>query len=193
MGLPNFSIGGLGDTAVRESRERVRIALRNAGFDFPDRRITVNLAPASLRKAGSGFDLAIALAILAASGQVASTAVDGLAVYAEVGLEGTVRGCRGTLAVAQAAARDGLTALVVSPDRAQEARLVEGLTVVPARTVGDAAAVLCGEADPEEVPDEESRPDDADAPVSLDLADVRGHRAAKGWLRVAAAGGHNLL
>jgi len=191
-GLPNFLIGGLGDAAVRESRERVRIALRNAGFDFPDRRITVNLAPASLRKRGSGFDLAVALAILAASGQLPAAAVEDLAVYGELSLGGEVRGCRGTLAVAEAAAHHGLSAFLVAADRAPEARLVEELSVVAVACLRDAVCVLSGEQSVD-APIVDVAPSPSTSRHEPDLADIRGHRVAIAAACTAAAGGHNLL
>ena len=107
-GLPTFTIVGLGDRAVREARERVRAAILNSGFEFPLKRLTVNLAPASLRKAGPGFDLAIACAILAAGGHVPADALERYAVFGELGLGGEIRPCRGALAVAEGTARAGL-------------------------------------------------------------------------------------
>ena len=106
-GLPNFLIVGLGDRAVREARERVRAAVHNSGFSFPDRRVTVNLAPAYVRKVGAGFDLAIACGVLAASGQISPELLGRIAVYGEVSLGGELRFGRGTLAVAEGAARAG--------------------------------------------------------------------------------------
>nr|MBA2348356.1 hypothetical protein [Solirubrobacterales bacterium] len=111
-GLPSFTIVGLGDRAVRESRERVRAAVQNSGFAFPEKRVTVNLAPASLRKSGPGFDLAIACGILAASGQVPSELLDRLAVFGELALGGAIRPGRGVLAVAEGARAAGLTGLI---------------------------------------------------------------------------------
>ena len=122
-GLPNFTIVGLGDRAVREARERVRAAILNSGFEFPLKRVTVNLAPASLRKAGPGFDLAIACAILAAGGQVPADALERYAVFGELGLGGEIRPCRGALAVAEGTARAGLAGLVVPLQRALRGRL----------------------------------------------------------------------
>ena len=112
-GLPAFTIVGLGDTAVRESRERVRAAIQNSDFEFPQRRITANLAPASLRKVGPGFDAALALAVLAASGQLDASRLAAVAVYGELSLGGELRWAAGTLAVAEGARRHRITALVV--------------------------------------------------------------------------------
>src|SRR3954467_15489862 len=124
-GLPTFVIVGLGDAAIREARERVRTALVNTGYAFPDRRITANLAPAHLRKGGSGFDLPIALAVLAASGQLPPETLDDGAVFGELSLTGRLRGCRGTLAVTEATRAAGLRAIVVPRERAGEAALVD--------------------------------------------------------------------
>lgn len=196
-GLPTFTIVGLGDRAVRESRERVRAAIQNCGFTFPQQRITVNLAPASLRKTGPGFDLAIACGILAASGQAPTVLLEELAVFGELSLDGELRPGRGVLAVAEGVRDAGLGGLIVAADRVGEAALVDGIAVHGAVDLTHAVAVLRGE--------EEMRPeravrvelgDDAwsGAPAEpLDLADVRGHPAVLGALTVAAAGGHNLL
>ncbi len=188
-GLPAFVIVGLGDLAVREARERVRGALLNSGFEFPLRRIVVNLAPAHLRKNGSGFDLAIACAVLAASGQVSVEAMARRAVYGELSLSGAVRGCRGTLAVAQATAGHGLDGLIVAGDRGAEAALVDGLDVLAVDSLAQLARVLGGV---EEAPSIPPAPLHEPAPVA-DLADVLGQHEAITGLTVAAAGGHNLL
>jgi magnesium chelatase family protein len=127
-GLPNFTIVGLADRAVRESRERVRGAILNSGFEFPQRRVTVNLAPASLRKAGPGFDLAIACAILAVGGHVPADALERYAVFGELGLGGEIRPCRGALAVAEGTARAGLEGLIVPLERCSRPRSSTGST-----------------------------------------------------------------
>src|SRR3712207_5061936 len=129
QGLPAFGIVGLGDAAIREARERVRAALLNSEFEFPLRRIVANLAPAHLRKGGSGFDLAIALGVLVASGQVPADALVELAVFGELSLTGELRGCRGTLAVAEATAGCGLRGIIVPAERAREAALVDDVEV----------------------------------------------------------------
>jgi magnesium chelatase family protein len=190
-GLPNFTVVGLGDRAVREARERVRAAILNSGFEFPLKRVTVNLAPASLRKAGPGFDLAIACAILAAVGQVAADSLERYAVFGELGLGGEIRPCRGALAVAEGTARAGLSGLVVPRERALEATLVDGLEVLGAASLQQVAQILRGDQAP---PPPE--PDDAVVALParhLDLADVRGHATVVEALTIAAAGGHNLL
>jgi magnesium chelatase family protein len=189
-GLPTFTIVGLADTAVRESRDRIRAAIHNSDFDFPQTRITANLAPAFLRKVGPGFDTAIALGVLAASGQVPSGALRSYAVFGELSLTGELRDSPGALAVAEGARRAGLRRLIVPRERAREAALVEGLEVVAVPTLRAAADVLMGAAPPAlpELP----------APLRLamsepDLADVRGHSTPLLALEIAAAGAHNLL
>ena len=190
-GLPTFTIVGLGDRAVREARERVHAAILNSGFEFPARRITVNLAPAYLRKAGPGFDLAIAAAVLAASGQLPAEALERFAVFGELSLGGDLRPCRGVLAVAEGTVRAGLEGLVVPRERAAEAALVDGLDVVGASTLAEVAEVLRGgDRPPPPEPPVAARA--APAPPT-DLADVRGHAHVLGALTIAAAGGHNLL
>jgi magnesium chelatase family protein len=191
QGLPAFSIVGLGDKAVREARERVRAAVQNSGFTFPQKRITANLAPAYMRKAGAGFDLAIAVGILAASGQVPIDALERWAVFGELSLGGELRPCGGTLAVAEGAARRGVHGIVVPRERGGEAALVDGLAVAGLSSLGDVARMLRGE-DPPAEPAPDLPPHPAhDAP--LELADVRGHGDVIAGMVIAAAGGHNVL
>jgi magnesium chelatase family protein len=190
-GLPTFTIVGLADTGVREARERVRSALVNSGFDFPQRRITVNLAPADLRKMGPSFDLPLALAVLVAAGQLDQQRIDGCAVVGELALTGDLRPIRGSLAFAEQAVRQGLGRLLISASRAGQAALVPGLDVLPAASLREAVAVLSGTAHPTdlEVAAEAAVDESAAQP---DLADVRGQLALVPALQVAAAGGHNL-
>jgi magnesium chelatase family protein len=189
-GLPTFTIVGLGDTAVRESRDRIRAAIHNSGFDFPPMRITANLAPAFLRKEGPGFDTALAVGVLAASGQVPAGTLRSYAVFGELSLTGELRDSPGALAVAEGARRAGLGRLIVPRERAREAALVDGLEVVAVSTLREAAEVLMG-ADPPALPD--LRPPRRMAIAEPDLADVRGHGTPLLALEIAAAGGHNLL
>lgn len=188
-GLPSFTVVGLGDTAVRESRERVRAAIQNSGYDFPQRRITANLAPASLRKVGPGFDAAMALAVLAASGQFDATRLDQVAVYGELSLSGEFRWAAGTLAVAEGARRHRIPALVVPESQARDACLIDGLRVLGVRGLSAAIDAITGRAIPPA-----ARPaaltEDASGP---DLRDVRGHAIPIEAMEIAAAGGHNLL
>jgi magnesium chelatase family protein len=189
-GLPTFTIVGLGDAAVRESRDRVRPAIQNSGFEFPQTRITANLAPAFLRKVGPGFDAALALAVLAASGQVPLHALDTYAVFGELSLSGELRDSPGALAVAEGARRAGLRRLIVPRERAYEAALVEGLEVAGVSSLRAAVQVLSdGRIPPLPEPPVEPVTD----VVEPDLADIRGHAAPLLALEIAAAGGHNLL
>jgi magnesium chelatase family protein len=141
-GLPALQMVGLADTAIHESRERLRSALRNSGLRVPLTRVVVNLAPADLRKEGPGFDLPIALALLVASAQVPAPHLDGIWSAAELGLDGTLRPIRGVLSLAIAARRAGARALVVAAANQDEAGLVQGLTVWGATTLGEVLLLL---------------------------------------------------
>ena len=190
-GLASFTVVGLADKAVREARERVRAAVVNSGFVFPPDRITVNLAPAYLRKIGPGFDLPLAVAILAASGQVAADSVRGCAIVGELSLTGEVRAVRGALAVAEGARRERLDRLLLPRNRAREAALVSDVGVLGVEHLQEAIEVLRGDRAPAPVPDRDA---DTDEPVEEpDLSDVRGHNGLVPALEVAAAGGHNLF
>lgn len=188
-GLPSFSIVGLGDTAVRESRERVRSAILNSGFEFPQRRITVNLAPAFLRKVGPGFDAAMALALLAASGQLPPVDLVGVAAFGELSLSGGLRDCAGALAVAEGAHRSGIPRLIVPRERAAEAALVDGIVVLGVSDLRAAADAATGA----RLPPEPVRRELRSSTGGPDLADVRGHELPILALQIAAAGSHNVL
>lgn len=190
-GLPAFTVVGLADKAVREARERVRAAIVNSGFEFALKRITVNLAPASLHKVGPGFDLPLAVAVLVASGQLPAEAIEGSAVCGELSLGGEVRAIRGALAIAEGTRRHGLARLILPSARAREAALVDGIEICGVRTLAEVVGVLRGDRIPEEVPAPAEAPDADQA--GLDLSDVRGHNALVPAIQVAAAGGHNLF
>ena len=189
-GLPAFTVVGLGDTAVRESRDRIRAAILNSGFKFPEGRITANLAPAFMRKAGPGFDAALALAVLAASGQVPADALTEYAVFGELSLGGELRDSPGALAVAEGARGSGCARLIVPRTRGREAALVEDLQIIAVASLRAAADVLAGGAAPS-LPG--ASPAHGPGPCEPDLSDVRGHEAPLLALEIAAAGGHNLL
>jgi magnesium chelatase family protein len=193
-GLPAFAIVGLADTAVREARERIQAAIRNSGFEFPGRRITANLAPSGFPKAGPGLDLALACAVLAASEQIPHAPLDRAALFGELGLDGAIRSCYGTLAVAQATRRAGLQRLILAGPRAHEASLIDGLEVAVAESLRSAVRVLRGgSADP--LPRVRARQAAAmpSGGESGDLSEVRGQHLAVRALVIAAAGGHNYL
>jgi magnesium chelatase family protein len=189
-GLPAFAIVGLADTAVRESRDRIHSAILNSRFEFPTSRITANLAPAFLRKVGPGFDAALALGVLAASGQIPSDALASYAVFGELSLSGELRDSPGALVVAEGAARAGLTRLIVPRERAREAALVDGLVVAGVSSLRAAADVVVG-SKPPKLPEAPVRA--PSGPAEPDLGDVRGHATPVLALQIAAAGGHNLL
>lgn len=188
-GLPALTLVGLPETAVKESKDRVRSAIQNAGFDFPPRRITLNLAPADLPKDGGRFDLAIALGVLAASGQVPAEGLDRLECLGELALSGELRPVQGVLPAALAARAAGRT-LLVPRANAEEASLASGLTVLAAEHLLQVAAHLNGQATLAPYQASGLLLQTANYP---DLAEVQGQLAAKRALLIAASGGHNLL
>jgi magnesium chelatase family protein len=193
-GLPSFSVVGLADIAVQEARERVRSGLANQAFSVPARRIVANLAPADLRKAGPQYDLPLALAILAASGQLDPRALAGLGAVGELALDGALRPISGALAMAEHAVREGWARMVVPLANAAEAALVPGVQVLGAATLRAAVDMLEGRAEPEPVVvDAAALLAGAGASAGPDMAEVRGQAAARRALEVAAAGGHSML
>jgi magnesium chelatase family protein len=201
-GLPAFTIVGLADAAVREARERIHAAIRNCGYTFPAQRITANLAPGDVPKAGPGLDLALACAVLAASGQLPRERLAHVALFGELALDGKVRPVRGALAIAHATLRAGMPTLALAPASAREALLVDGLEVAAVGHLQSAVRVLGGGAgDPLPAGATPATGCRADDPLGEpggktpepDLSEVRGQHHAVRTLLIAAAGAHNLL
>ena len=191
-GLPAYTVVGLPDAAVRESRERVRAALLSSELPWPLRRITVNLAPGGLRKTGAGLDLAVALGLLVAGEELPNAALEGVGVLGELGLDGSVRPLPGVFPLVAALADTGVHTVVVPGANASEAALVTGMKVRVARALGELSRCLTGD-EPWPDPPSWAAPEPVDDDDLLDLRDVRGLTRARRALEASAAGGHNLF
>ena len=195
-GLPSYTVVGLPDAAVRESRDRVRAALLSSGLTWPLRRVTVNLAPSGVRKSGPGLDLPFALGLMMAADELPDGVLDGVAVIGELGLDGSLRPVPGVLPMIDALRRSGTSAVLLPADNASEAMLVKGMRVLAAMSLAQARAALKGEEDWPPPPPHPPRTqaDEADGDdIVTDLSVVRGLAGGRKALEVAAAGGHHLF
>ncbi|TCK03835.1 YifB family Mg chelatase-like AAA ATPase [Phorcysia thermohydrogeniphila] len=189
-GLPGVTIVGLPDSAVKESKERVRAAIVNSGYPFPTKKVVVNLAPADLRKEGTLYDLPIALGILATAGLLSEESLRNYIVAGELGLKGEVTKVKGVLPAAILAKERGYKGLIIPPENVEEALLIEGIEVIPVKNLVEAVAFLNGDI---EIPPAKALGLNLELSYDVDMADIVGQLHAKRALEIAAAGHHNVF
>jgi magnesium chelatase family protein len=192
-GIPAFDIVGLGDTAVRESKERVRAAIKNAGYDFPVRRITVNLAPANLRKEGSSYDLPVAIGLAAASGQIDINELGKYIFAGELSLDGEIKPVCGILPMAECARKEGISNFILPLQNAYEAAIVSGISILPAANIKEVIGHINGLNKIKPCFLDITKVLEEDMTYESDFIDVKGQQSVKRALEIAAAGGHSCI